>query len=150
MAVTIENIEKQLSSLKSEVEDLHPHLRGFFAKISGIGHVEYTHGPNEWGADFILTKQDNITDEIRYVGVIVKNKAITQNDVDEITKQIRECVTIERSINNGANKVRMNDVWIIANGSITNNAKEKIGKSDPMPGVTYIDRKRLASMMKKT
>ena len=149
MTITIIEIEKQLGSLKSEVKDLHPHLREFFGKINDVKHVEYTHGPNEWGADFILTKEDSIIDEIRYVGVIVKNKSINQSDVDEVTKQIKECVTIERSINNGANKVRMNDVWVIANGNISNNAKEKIGKTEPMPGVTYIDRKKLASMMKK-
>ena len=149
MTVTIANIEKQLDSLKSEVRGLHPHLREFFSKINDVKHVEYTHGSNEWGADFVLTKQDNITDEIRYVGVIVKNKAIAQNDVDEIARQIKECVTIERAINNGANKVRMNDVWIIANGNISNNAKEKIGRAVPMPGVTYFDRKKLASVMKK-
>lgn len=149
MMLTIANIEGQLGNLKSEVEDLHPHLREFFGKINGVQDVEYTHGPNEWGADFILTKKTNITDEIRYVGVIVKNKNITQKDVDEIKRQIKECIAMERSINNGANKVRMNDIWVIANGSITNNAKEKIEKTDPMPGVTYIDRKKLAEMMKK-
>lgn len=147
--LTIANIERQLGNLKSEVEDLHPHLREFFGKINDIQYVEYTHGPDEWGADFILIKKTNITDEIRYVGVIVKNKNITQKDVDEIKRQIKECVTMERPINNGANEVRMNDIWVIANGRITNNAKEKIERTEPMPGVTYIDRKKLAEMMEK-
>ena len=147
--LTIANIERQLSNLKSEVEDLHPHLREFFGKINDVQYVEYTHGPSEWGADFILTNKANITDEIRYVGVIVKNKTISQRDVDEIIRQIKECIKIERSISNGANKVRMNDIWIIANGNIANNAKEKIEKIEPIPGVTYIDRKKLAEMMKK-
>ena len=147
MTATTADIEKLLSNLKSEVNDLHPHLRELFNKINGIKHVECTHGPNEFGADFILTKQDNVTREIRYVGVIAKNDGINQGDADEIIRQTTECVKVERSINNGANKVRMNDVWVIANGNISNNAKEKLEKTNPIPGITYTDRKKLASLM---
>ena len=147
MTATTADIEKLLSNLKSEVKDLHPHLRELFSKINGIKHVEYTHGPNEFGADFILTKQDNVTREIRYVGVIAKNDGINQGAVDEIIRQTTECIKMERSINNGANKVRMNDVWVIANGNISNNAKEKLEKTNPMPGITYTDRKKLATLM---
>ena len=145
--ITTTDTEKLLSNLKSEVRDLHPHLQELFNKINGIREVEYTHGPNEFGADFIITKQDNITSEIRYVGVIAKNNGINQGATDEIVRQIKECVSIKRPINNGANKVRMNDVWVIANGTISNNAKEKIEQSVLMPGITYTDRKKLAALM---
>ena len=145
--MNIAEIEKLLGNLKSEVDDLHPHLQGLFNRIKNINFIEYTHGPSEYGADFILTRQDDITGETRYIGVVAKNKGINQGAVEEVRNQIDECIKIKRPINNGTNSVRMNDVWVIANGNISNNAKEKIEQTTQMGGITYFDRNKLAGLI---
>jgi hypothetical protein len=44
-----------LNKLSSEVNDFHPLLSALFQKLPNIQNVEYTHGPNEKGSDFVLT-----------------------------------------------------------------------------------------------
>ena len=148
MATKIADIEKSLGNLKKEVDDLHPHLEAFLPKLEYITHVEYTHGPNEWGADFVITKQNNLTGSVSYVGVIVKNGTITQSLVDDVNRQISECAKIKRPIGNGDHRVRMNEVWVIANGTISNNAREKIHETHGL-GVAFTNRKELATLMMK-
>ena len=147
MTTTIANIEKELSGLKKEVDDLHPHLKEFFSRLKNINRVEYTHGSNEWGADFILTKTDDLTGDSIYVGVLVKNKTLTQSTIDDVHKQIAEC-KMERLIGNGQHRVKMNEVWVIVNGNITKNAKDKIYQTQAF-GVKLTDRKGLAGLMSK-
>lgn len=146
MNAKISDIEMALGNIQREVDDFHPHLLEFLGKLEGVTNVEYTHGPNEWGADFVLTKQESLTGKTVYVGVIVKNTKINQTVVDEVNRQISECAKIKRKIGNGMHRVRMNEVWVIANGTISENAKEKIHESYHT-GVTFTDRKELAGLM---
>jgi len=147
MSTETKDIERVLAKLKREVNDLHPHLRAFLGKIKSVNHVEYTHGQNEWGADFVLTEQNSLTGNSTYVGVVVKNGDITQSTFDDVLRQINECGHA-RPVSNGGQKVRMNRVWVIANGTISNNAKEKI-HSSRATGVDFTDRKGLAALMAK-
>ena len=48
----------QIESIDSEVKELHPLLEDIFRDMEGISYVEYTHGQNEMGADFVLEKVD--------------------------------------------------------------------------------------------
>ncbi|MDA8002168.1 MAG: NACHT domain-containing protein [Alphaproteobacteria bacterium] len=147
MSTETKNIERALAGMRREVDDLHPHLREFLGKIEGVKNVEYTHGPNEWGADFVLTESDSLTDATAYVGVVVKNGTISQSGVSDVLRQIDECGK-PRMISNGAQRVRMDRVWVIANGTISNNAKEKIHDARKI-GVRFTDRKALAGLMAK-
>ncbi|MGR3913367.1 MAG: NACHT domain-containing protein [Gammaproteobacteria bacterium] len=145
MSTEIKNIQRALAKLKREVDDLHPHLLEFLGRIASVTHVEYTHGQNEWGADFVLTEQDSLTGNSTYVGVVVKNGDITQSKFDDVLKQIEECKHA-RPIDNGGQMVRMNRVWVIANGTISKNVKEKIYDAR-MIGVEFTDRKELSALM---
>jgi hypothetical protein len=49
--------------------------------------VEYTHGPNEKGADFGLTRFDPALSTCSYVGVVAKVGKI-QQDISEIERQL--------------------------------------------------------------
>ena len=147
MTTKIADTEKALANMKREVEDFHPHLREFLPKLEGIQDVEYTHGTQEFGADFVLTKRDNSTGATRYVGVVVKKDKIIQGSVDDVIRQISECAKISRLIGTVSDKIKMSEVWVIVNGSISNNAKEKI-HAEHLIGVTFIDRKHLAKLMR--
>ena len=147
MTMKIADIEKALASMKREVDDFHLHLREFLPKLEGIQDVEYTHGTQEFGADFVLTKRDNSTGATRYVGVVVKKDKIIQGSVDDVIRQISECAKISRLIGTVSDKIKMSEVWVIVNGSISNNAKEKI-HAEHLIGVTFIDRKHLAKLMR--
>lgn len=146
MNAKISDIEMALGNLQREVKDFHPHLREFLSKLDNVTHVEYTHGSNEFGADFVLSQQEGLTGKTIYVGVVVKNTGINQGSVDEVIRQISECEKMKRGIGGGMHHVRMNRVWVIANGNISKNAKEKIHESHHI-GVTYTDRKELAGLM---
>ena len=145
--MSIAEITKSLKGLKREVEDIHPHLKAFLSKLPGVQGVEYTHGPGELGADFILTMIDPIT-SINYVGVVVKNGAITQKEIPDVKRQIEECTTVQRPIHGGKHASHLNRVWVICTGILTANAKRVIA-SKPLPGVEFIDGAKLAELMHK-
>lgn len=147
MSTETKDIERALAGMQREVEDLHPHLKEFLSKIEQIKDVKYTHGPEEWGADFVLTVLDELTGNAVYVGVVVKNARISQPEISDVLRQIEECGK-PRIIGNGAQRVRMDRVWVIANGTISKNAREKIYDARKT-GVFFCDRKELAALMAK-
>ena len=63
---------ERLEKMKDEVNDLHTLLSDLLEKLPHITHVEYTHGPNEKGADFVLEKTDETLKDVIYIGVIAK------------------------------------------------------------------------------
>lgn len=113
-----------IKKISSEVSEFHPVLRVLFNRLPNISNVEYTQGPTEMGADFVLTKKDETLNDIEYIGVIVKVGQIKQ-DHSEIERQIEEC-EIERTVEGGVRKIFLSEVWVISNDNITNGAKEKI------------------------
>lgn len=80
----------QIEAIDSEVNELHPLLEDIFRDMEGIAYVEYTHGQNEMGADFVLEKVDLNLGVSTYVGVVVKAQKILQNFTD-VERQIDEC-----------------------------------------------------------
>ena len=64
--------QKAISAISNEVKELHPLLDQLFSRLPNITGVEYTHGPHEMGADFILTKHDSTLNRNNYIGVIAK------------------------------------------------------------------------------
>lgn len=77
----------KLRSLTHEVNDLHPVLDNLFKKDQTISRYEYTHGPNEMGADFILARVDPTLGEENYIGLVVKSGDIKQ-DFSSVERQI--------------------------------------------------------------
>ncbi len=114
----------RVESIDDEVNALHPLLHSIFKKLTNISYVEYTHGPNEMGADFVLEKFDQDLGSRNYVGVVVKADKILQNFSD-VERQIDECIT-PRLIRQGAENVRLPEVWVITSKTVSQNAKQKI------------------------
>lgn len=69
------NKQEYIQALKDEVKEFHPFLKRLFMameKHGKISMIDYTHGPNENGSDFVLKENGDILDENVYIGVIVK------------------------------------------------------------------------------
>lgn len=127
---------KRINSISSEVEEFHPLLLTLFSRLPGITHVEYTHGKDEMGADFVLTKSDQTLNKTIYIGCIVKIGKIRQNHQD-LNRQIEEC-EIERIVGSGTKKIFLNEIWIISNDKISSNAKNKIHHNYRNKNLTFL------------
>ena len=64
--------KEKISNINDEVKEFHPLLNSLFKKMIEISNVEYTHGQQEMGADFILTRCDALLDNIEYIAIVVK------------------------------------------------------------------------------
>lgn len=138
---------ERIASLKHEVKDLHPILNVLLNRLPGITSVEYTQGPTEMGADFILTKRDETLGGEEYVGCIVKVGQIKQ-DHSEVIRQIEEC-EIERKIEGGKKEVFLTELWVITTGNITAGAQRKIHHNFNNKNVKFISGERLAQLIDK-
>ena len=131
--------KQRLEGLASEVDDLHPMLEVLFKKMPGIAEVRYTHGQREYGADFVLKKHDEATQRDRYVGIVAKLGGITQSGLSEIDRQIEECRLLERPAEHGMKRIRIGEVWVVAAGTISGNAKEKIQAKHAGSAIEFFD-----------
>lgn len=137
----------KIKSINAEVKDFHPILNELFKKIPSIKDVEYKQGPSELGADFVLTKYDEILDDTSYIGVVVKCGKITQSFM-EIERQIDEC-GLERHILNGRKKVFLNETWVVVNDTVSENAKLKIHEKYKNRNINFIGLEKLISLIDK-
>lgn len=112
-----------LNTITKEVEEFHPLLDILLPQLPNVMNVEYTHGKDEMGADFVLSKQHDTFGHIEYVGVVAKIGKIHQ-DFTAIERQIDEC-SIPRFFLNGKGKINISEVWVIVTGNITHNAQKK-------------------------
>jgi len=138
---------KKIREIASEVDEFHPILKDLFPKLSEITRAEYTHGPNEMGADFVLHKRDSTLDSEDYIGVIVKCGSIRQ-DFTDIERQIKECA-ISRKVEGGKKSIVLNEIWIVINGSISENAQRKINELFKSQNIKFIWDERLVVLFDK-
>lgn len=127
----------RIALIRDEVNDLHPLLKRIFSKLPGVAKVEYTHGPQEMGADFVLARQDEALGEVAYVGVIAKTSKIHQN-ITDVVSQIEEC-SVERLFAGGSKKIFLNQIWVLTTNNITEGAKRKIHQKYQSSGVYFVD-----------
>ena len=142
----VDKINK-IKSIKGEVDCFHPILRELFTRMPNIINVEYTHGPNEMGADFVLSKYDETLCRTEYIGVIVKIGKISKNHQD-IDDQIEDC-EIERKVESGKKKVYISEIWIVTNDSISNQAKTKIHHKYNNKKINFISGENLIEYFNK-
>ncbi|KJS08035.1 MAG: hypothetical protein VR73_06965 [Gammaproteobacteria bacterium BRH_c0] len=142
-----ESLKNRILNIKHEVKELHPLLQVIFTKIPTITSVSYTHGNSEMGADFILTKVAEEIGDTEYIGVVAKLGKITQ-DLSSINQQIEEC-TVKRISPSGKKEIYLSEVWIVANGSISTNAKDKIYERYKSQKVKFLDINRLYDLTVK-
>ncbi len=144
----LSDISKKLDQIKDEVNDFHPLLNTLLPKLIGIRKVEYKHGPNEKGTDFILTKHDDTLEKTVYIGVIAKIDKITQSSIFDVGRQIEEC-DLARYIENGKKSIFLDEIWVICNGKISINAQEKIHDKYRSKKIEFIDKEKLSDLIKK-
>jgi len=129
-------MKKSVSTIKSEINGLHPLLDELFRKIPSLTRVERTHGTNEMGADFVFTKIDSLIGP-QYVGVIAKVGHIRQN-YTVLERQINECL-VPRFYLSGKRKITLDEIWVVTTGRVTPTAKEKIHEQHKASKVQFID-----------
>lgn len=138
--------ENLINNIKDEVGDLHPLLKKLLPKLPGIVDMEYTHGPNEMGADFVLAKKHESLGHIQYIGIVAKVGKVHQ-DFSEIERQIDECFTVPRYFRNGKEEIYISEVWVIATQNVTGGAQKKIRASFVSRSIEFIDGKRLEELI---
>lgn len=135
----------KLSAITNEVNEFHPLLTAIFTNDKTISRFEYTHGPAEMGADFVLARIDQTLGDENYVGVIAKCGKIKQDHTD-IKRQIDECA-VERYFDSGKRKIYLNEVWIVCNGSVSNGAERKIHEEYKSRNIKFIDINKLEALV---
>ena len=137
--------QARLASIKDEVGELHPLLKRLLPKLPTVISVEYTHGPTEMGADFVVQRRHEIFGDTDYVGVIAKvGKIVT--DFSDIERQIGEC-WVPRTVDGGTKKVRLNEVWVVVTENITKGAQEKILNKFESAKIEFLQWSRLVSLI---
>lgn len=144
----MEKHNKRLAACENEVKDFHPLLLTVFRKAHSIKHVEYTHGTNEKGADFVLTRHDATLDTDDYIGVIAKVGALSKTDVYKLGEQIDDCRQARYTLS-GKRSIRLTEIWIITNSTISNQAEEKINENFKGQKIQFIDCDRLIILINK-
>ena len=114
----------RVEKIDSEVGELHPLLESILRQLANVQYVEYTHGPNELGADFVVERRDEDLGRNSYIGVVAKTDKILQSFAD-VERQIDECGDA-RLIKGGMETVRLPEVWVVTSKSISQNAKQRI------------------------
>lgn len=115
----------RIEAITDEVKHFHPLLAKLLPKLPNVRSVDHTHGPNEMGADFVVTMEDKTFGAEYYVGVIAKIGGVEQSSVDDIERQIAEC-EIERLTTDGRKKITLTEFWVATNGNISANSQKKI------------------------
>lgn len=141
-----EVVNRKLGAIASEVKELHPLLHTLLPRLPNVENCEYTHGPDEKGADFILTVKNPTFQDHEYIGVIAKRGKITQA-MQDIERQIDECRSLPRLVNNGRDRIYLSSIWVVATGSISTNAKEKIYENHSGTSIKFIDRTILSTLI---
>ena len=128
---------EQIEEISDEIKALHPLLDDLLRSLNNIRYVEYTHGPHEMGADFVLERFDPTTQEIYYIGVVAKTDKILQNYA-EVERQIKECA-VKRLIKQGKVEARLTEIWVITTKSFSQNAKIKIADEYATRRISFFD-----------
>jgi hypothetical protein len=96
----LEQTKSGIAAIASEVLELHPLLEALFQEHPKISRVEYTHGPYEMGADFVLTRTHDVLGTPEHIGVVAK---VGKLDVklEDVIRQIDQCTDVRRKIDGG-------------------------------------------------
>ena len=140
--------ENLIKNIKDEVNELHPLLEKLLIRLPAITDLEYTHGPNEMGADIVLEKKHESLGHSQYIGIVAKTGKVHQNFSD-IERQIDECFSVPRFFRNGKEDIFISEVWVIVTQNITNGAQKKIRSKFISHSIEFIDGKRLKELINK-
>lgn len=141
-----------------EAKELIPALVKLFQFMEPKYPVIKTHGVSEYGKDIVIIKKDKMGETV--IAVIVKRGKIsgkTSGDTDdiknkiktifsskenktlsEIKSQIEQADTIPADLPILYDKIKVNEVWIVLAGELSNNAKERL-RNDVDQKIHYRD-----------
>ena len=139
------SLNERLDAIAGEVQDLHPLLNAVLPKLPRVQDVEYHHGTDEMGADFVISRINDTFGHIEYIGVIAKVGRVAQ-DFADIERQIEEC-EVPRFFRGGREKIRITEIWVVATKHITQNAKKKIYQKYSTRKIEFIAGSRLAKLV---
>jgi hypothetical protein len=139
--------QQMVEEISAEVSDLHPLLKSVLGKLENITSVEYTHGTQEKGADFVLTRFDPALSSFSYIGVVVKKGKIS-NDITDLSRQVEEC-SLPRLLDGGKRRERLSEIWVINTSTISSNAKDKIYDNYTKQRIEFIDGFKLTQLVDK-
>jgi hypothetical protein len=131
--------------MTDEVAELHPLLDSLIRKLPGVVNVDYTHGSQELGCDFVFSRTDPIFGTHDHIAVIAKVGKLGQ-DFTDIERQIDES-SMPRTFLGGKEKIRANEVWVVNTDNITRGAQAKIHEKYPARKITFIDDSRLIDLI---
>ena len=143
-----EKSKKLENDIVREVQDFHPILHELFTRMESFTKVNYTQGNQEFGADFVLESIGNFGNE-EYTGVVVKVGKITQKDLPEITRQVDECFTVPRYVDNGLKEIMINNTVVVTNGTISNQAKKVVNSKFKGNAISFISKTELVPLIDK-
>lgn len=135
--------------MKDEVKQFHPFLKRLFMAMVNkdvLVNVDYTHGPNEVGADFILIKRDPILDENTAISVIVKTGSL-RNALGDVERQIDESKAPRKDIN--GNNIFVREFWVVTNSTISNNARTLIQDKFKNQNIVFWDDSKIEATCNK-
>lgn len=121
-------------------------LENLFRHLPNVQKVHYTHGPSEMGADFIVEKHDPTINRSIFVGAVVKRGSITQSNLEDVSRQVREC-GVRRTINGGKQEIYISEVWVVATGRISKNAQEKVRHEHQSTNVQFISQDDVVNLL---
>ncbi len=127
--MTNKSVRDKLAEIQKNKKesDLFPVLKQLFIKKQ-YNDVEITHGKDEYGKDLVFNEYDEKLNIKNWYAIVVKNKNTEMKDFEsqgEITRQIQLSFEYPYLDNNGNNQY-INKVIVIANGSISPQAKNII------------------------
>ena len=137
-----------IGQIKDEVHELHPIIRNLLPNLPHVRSCEYTHGPNEYGADFVIAKDDPTLGTITYIGLIIKRGTITLSNYQATSRQISE-LKIERKFNGGKTDIHVGEIWVISNEKITKPAQDRINNEHKTSKVQFISGEKLTELLNK-
>lgn len=138
----------RITAIKDEVKELHPILNGLLRNIPFVETVEYTHGKDEMGADFLFAKKHEVLGTMSYVAVVAKIGRIEQAHVPTIARQVNEAF-YPKLFNSGKSEIKVSEVWVITNQHISHGAKVAIWNELSSRKVEFINGDDLIKLIDK-
>jgi hypothetical protein len=137
-----------IRALEPEVARFHPWLQRLLEQLPFVSSLSYSHGSDEFGADFFFELHDANLNSSTTVALVVKTGGISQKNAD-VDRQVQECFDIERvSLPENRSK-SVGSVWVVTNGKITGNARRALSARFKGQAVNFLDEDKLASIARE-
>lgn len=140
--------KNRIAAIKDEKKELHPLLNMLLRNLPDVKTVEYTHGTNEMGADFVYSKFDPVLENVFWGAVVAKVGRLEQGDVPELKRQITEAF-YPKLVQSGKQEIAVSEIWVITNLHISHGAKIAINNEFSGRKIEFITGDALVKLINK-